>query len=415
MRCGISVEMSIMPINLALRNILRQKLRSGVTLMAVAFGVVGLILAGGFIQDIFIQLGEAIIHSQTGHLQVFKKDFIDKGTRSPERFMIENPAELEARIAQIHGVDAVMGRMYFSGLLNNGKRDFAIIGEGLEADKEARLGTLVMITEGRHLRAADTDGIMLGDGLARSLGLKPGDRVTLLANTAEGAMNTLDLQVVGVFQTFSKEYDARAVRIPLTAAQELLFSKGVNLLVVSLHETRDTDRVLSLVETLLNGSEFEVKSWRTISDYYDKAVQLYDRQFGVLQFIILLMVLLSVANSVNMSLFERQGEFGTMQALGNRRKDVVRLVITESILLGLAGAALGVMAGVLLAILVSAIGIPMPPPPNSNVGYTAMIRIVPLTIVMAFFIGFLATVMAAVLPARKISRIPIVDALRQNI
>ncbi|MBN8281786.1 FtsX-like permease family protein [Zoogloea sp.] len=404
-----------MPITLALRNIFRQRLRSGVTLMAVAFGVVGLILAGGFIQDIFVQLGEAIIHSQTGHLQVFKKDFLDKGTRSPERFMIESPAELEARVSQIQGVDAVMGRMYFSGLLNNGKRDFAIIGEGLEADKEARLGTLVMITGGRHLKGTDTDGIMLGDGLARSLGLKPGDRVTLLANTAEGAMNTLDLQVIGVFQTFSKEYDARAVRIPLRAAQELLYSKGVNLLVVSLHETRDTERVLSLVETALDGSEFEVRSWRTISDYYDKAVQLYDRQFGVLQFIILLMVLLSVANSVNMSLFERQGEFGTMQALGNRRQDVVRLVIMESALLGLVGAALGVIVGVLLAIVVSAIGIPMPPPPNSNVGYTAMIRIVPLTVVVAFFIGFLATVMAAVLPARKISRIPIVDALRQNI
>jgi putative ABC transport system permease protein len=404
-----------MPITLALRNIFRQRLRSGVTLMAVAFGVVGLILAGGFIQDIFVQLGEAIIHSQTGHLQVFKKDFLDKGTRSPERFMIESPAELEARVSKIPGVDAVMGRMYFSGLLNNGKRDFAIIGEGLEADKEARLGTLVMITGGRHLKATDTDGIMLGDGLARSLGLKPGDRVTLLANTAEGAMNTLDLQVIGVFQTFSKEYDARAVRIPLKAAQELLYSKGINLLVVSLHETRDTERVLSLVETALDGSEFEVRSWRTISDYYDKAVQLYDRQFGVLQFIILLMVLLSVANSVNMSLFERQGEFGTMQALGNRRQDVVRLVIMESALLGLVGATLGVIVGVLLAIVVSAIGIPMPPPPNSNVGYTALIRIVPLTVVVAFFIGFLATVMAAVLPARKISRIPIVDALRQNI
>ncbi len=404
-----------MPITLALRNIFRQRLRSGVTLMAVAFGVVGLILAGGFIQDIFVQLGEAIIHSQTGHLQVFKKDFLDKGTRSPERFMIEKPAELEARVSQIQGVDAVMGRMYFSGLLNNGKRDFAIIGEGLEADKEARLGTLVMITGGRHLKATDTDGIMLGDGLARSLGLKPGDRVTLLANTAEGAMNTLDLQVIGVFQTFSKEYDARAVRIPLKAAQELLYSKGVNLLVVSLHETRDTERVLSLVEAALDGSEFEVRSWRTISDYYDKAVQLYDRQFGVLQFIILLMVLLSVANSVNMSLFERQGEFGTMQALGNRRQDVVRLVIMESALLGLVGATLGVIVGVLLAVVISAIGIPMPPPPNSNVGYTALIRIVPLTVVVAFFIGFLATVMAAVLPARKISRIPIVDALRQNI
>src|SRR5574343_1135978 len=120
MPCGISVEVSTMSITLALRNILRQKLRSGVTLMAVAFGVVGLILAGGFIQDIFVQLGEAIIHSQTGHLQIFKKDFLAKGTRSPERFMIENPAAIEAKIAQQEGVDAVMGRLYFSGLLNNG-------------------------------------------------------------------------------------------------------------------------------------------------------------------------------------------------------------------------------------------------------------------------------------------------------
>lgn len=69
-----------MLIKLALRNIFRQKIRTAMTLAAIIFGVSGLILSGGFVQDIFVQLGEAIIHSQTGHIQVFRKDFLEKGT-----------------------------------------------------------------------------------------------------------------------------------------------------------------------------------------------------------------------------------------------------------------------------------------------------------------------------------------------
>ncbi|MCK6410776.1 MAG: ABC transporter permease, partial [Thauera sp.] len=169
-----------------------------------------------------IQLGEAIIHSQTGHLQVFKKDFLEKGTRSPERFLIDQPEKLAAGIAKHPEVDAVMSRLYFSGLLNNGKRDLAIIGEGVEPDKEAKLGSFITIAAGRQLAKADRDGILLGQGVAKTLGLVPGDRVTLVLNAAEGAMNTMDFEVVGVFQSFSKDFDARAVRIPLDAAQELL-------------------------------------------------------------------------------------------------------------------------------------------------------------------------------------------------
>lgn len=61
-------------------------------------------------------------------------------------------------------------------------------------------------------------------------------------------------------------------------------------------------------------------------DFYEKAAQLYDRQFGVLRLIILLMVLLSVANSVNMTLFERTREFGTLLALGERQATVFKLI-----------------------------------------------------------------------------------------
>lgn len=404
-----------MHLKLALRNVLRQKVRTGMTLAAIIFGVTGLILAGGFVEDIFIQLGEAIIHSQTGHIQVFKKEFLEKGTRSPEKFLIEHPEKLASSLAAHPEVDSVLSRLFFSGLLNNGKRDLAIIGEGVEPDKEAKLGSFITITAGRQLTNKDKDGIMLGYGVAKTLGLNPGDRVTLVMTAAEGAMNTMDVEVIGVFQSFSKDFDSRAVRIPLPAAQELLLTKGANLLVLSLHKTADTDKVLASLGDELRSGPLDLRGWRTLSDFYDKAVQLYDRQFGVLQLIILLMVLLSVANSVNMSVFERQGEFGTMQALGNRSTDIIRLIVTESAIIGATGALLGVLIGIAAALGISAIGIPMPPPPNANVGYTAFIRIVPLNLATAACVGFAATVLASILPAYKVTRTAVVDALRQNV
>src|SRR5574340_204363 len=251
--------------------------------------------------------------------------------------------------------------------------------------------------------------MLLGYGVAQALKLKPGDRATLVVNTPEGALNSLDFEVVGAFQSFSKEYDARAVRIPLAAAQELLNTAGVNSLVVSLRATGDTERVAALMKAQFGAQGYAVKTWQELNDFYAKTVDLYKRQFGVLQLIILLMVLLSVVNSVNMSAFERVGEFGTMMALGNRGTDVFHLVVAENILLGTMGALLGVAIGVVAAGVISAVGIPMPPPPNSNLGYTAYIRLVPFTVASAAIIGWISTVAASLLPARRISRMPVVE------
>ncbi len=402
-------------LSLALRNIFRQKARTAMTMAAIIFGVVGLILCGGFIEDMLIQLGETIIHSQSGHLQVNRQGFFETGSRSPEKFVINDPEEIRRAVASLPNVDDQMSRVSFSGLLNNGKSDKSVIGEGIEPSRESRLGTLLRITAGRQLTDQDTYGALVGEGVAKGLNLEPGKRVTLVASAAGGALNTIELQVVGVFQSFSKEFDARAVRVPLAAAQELVSSNGVNTIVVSLQQTTDTDRTSAALTHSLDPGEYEIKTWYQINDFYDKAVALYARQFSVLVVIILFMVLLSVANSVNMSAFERVGEFGTMLALGNRPGQVFRLIIVENLLLGAIGAAIGALLGVLLALAISAVGIPMPPPPNANLGYTAHVRIVPTQIVMAFAVGFAATVLASLFPAFRVTKIPIVDALRQNV
>lgn len=400
---------------LALRNILRQKSRTAMTLAAIAFGVAGLVLTGGFIADVLTQLGEATIHSQLGHVQVFRSGYYEQGRRSPEKFVIDDAPKLAEFMQRMPEVDTVLQRVSFAGLLNNGKADWAVIGEGVEPNKEAHLGTFVRIVAGRSLEDGDGNGILIGDGVAKALALKPGDPVTLIMNTADGALNTTELTVVGVFQSFSKDFDARAVRIPIAASQTLLDRDGANAIVLLLHATGDAGRVKALLQSKLTDLGFDIMDWIQLSDFYSKTVELYRTQFGVLKWIVLVMVLLSVFNTVNMSVFERVGEFGTLMALGNSRGYVFRLVLVENAMLGAAGAIIGAVLGVAVAVIASEVGIPMPPPPNSNVGYTASIRLMPDGVAVAFAVGVAATFMAALLPAYRVSRTPIVDALRYNI
>jgi putative ABC transport system permease protein len=400
---------------LAVRNISRQKVRSAMTLLAIAVGVSALILTGGFVQDIFIQLREFTIHSQTGHIQVYREGYYRYGAQQPTKYLIEDTKPATSVISKVPGVDDVLARLRFSGLLSNGRADYAIFGEGVEPDKEQKLGTYVNIIAGRQLGAGDRFGILVGEGVASSQKLMPGDQVNVLMNTKDGALNSLEFEVVGVFRTFSKEYDARAVRIALPAAQELLATKGVNSLVISLQSSETTDESARSMGPELSKAGFELKTWDELDDFYRKTVDLYQRQFGVLQLIVLGMVLLGVTNSVNMSVFERVGEFGTMMALGDRRVKVLRLILMENAMLGLIGACGGAIIGIVLAMVISAIGIPMPPPPNSNVGYTAFIRLTPLGVATAVVVGFVATLGAALWPAYRVSRTPAVDALRHNV
>ena len=400
---------------LAWRNILRQGKRSVMTLAAIVFGSASLVLAGGFVQDIFVQLAEALIHSKTGHLQIGKAGFFTYGSRSPDKFLLGNAKSDRDAISTLPEVDAAMSRINFSGLLNNGKTDLPIIGEGIEPDLETRLGTYVKTLAGRPLTDKDAFGIALGEGVARTLKLEPGARVTLLANTPDGALNTLDLEVIGVFQTFSKEFDARAVRITLGAAQELLNTKGVNNLVILLKDTKDTQQVYNRLLRAYDPSSFDVKTWIQLNDFYEKTIALYKQLFGVLQLVILLLVLLGVINVINVGILERTGEFGTMRALGNRNSDVLMLIVTEGVLFGALGSGIGVLIGVALALGISKIGIPMPPPPNSEQGYVAYVRVVPLSVASAFGIGFMATIVASVFPAIRMSRMELADQLRHNI
>lgn len=402
-------------LTLAFRNLFRHVGRTLLSLAVIVFGVAGLVLSGGFVEDVFVQLREATIHSQLGHIQLYREGYAERGRQQPFSFLINDAEPIVERIRHWPGVSDAMRRVDFSALASNGSADLPIIAQGVEPDKEAKLGSFVVITEGSQLTDDDEYGIVLGEGVARSLQLGPGDALTLLASTEDGELNSLEFVVVGVFRSFSKDFDDRAVRLPLQTAQDLLLTGGVHSIVVSLGDSAFTDSFATRLRPQAAQAGLEVRTWYELADFYKQTEQLYRTQFGVLQLIILIMVILSVANSINMAIFERTGEFGTQMAVGDRRGKVFRLILIENGILGFIGAEIGILLAMLLAWVIGQLGIPMPPPPNSNSGYTAFIHLTPGLVAISFLVGLLATLLAAVLPARRASRLGVVDAIRHSI
>lgn len=408
-----------MPISLlfrlAWRNLVRNARRSAFALSTIAFGVAGLALTAGFIEDVYVQLGEATISAQLGHLQIARSGFREGGFGSPQEQLIAESEEWRRSVESDSRVQAVMGRLSFSGLLSLKGSEIAVETEGVEPTPEADLGSRVQTLAGRRLEADDGAVAVLGEGAAKRLRVEIGDTVTLTAPTVDGSLNVADLDVVGIFRSFSKEFDERAVRIPLAVAQELLDTAAVNVLVIHLRHTADTGAVLRSISGRLDDSGLQVRAWYELSDFYANTRSMYAQQFGFLRWIALVLVVMSVVNSLNMTVFERIAEFGTMRVLGNRSSDVVKLVLTEALLLGTVGAVTGALTAIAIAQIVSHVGIPMPPPPNMEAGYTARILLTPFGLLGPSGIGLVSSVLAGFFPALRLLRLSPVDALRRAV
>ena len=408
----------ILLLRFATRNLSRQKARTAMTLGSIMFGVVGLILSGGFIEDIFVQLREVTIHSRLGHLQISAQGYREHWTRDPGKYLLPETmsTEITARLKEIPEVADSMQRLNFFGVVNNGRNELPILGEGIDAAREAaHFGRFFYVIDGRTLEAEDSHRILVGEGVAEALRLRPGSLVTLLTHMPGGGLNSLEFEVVGIFRTFSREFDAHAVRLPLTDAHTLLGTPGTHAIVVALQDTALTEPAARHIRERLKGRGLEIWTWFELDDFYRNTVKLYRSEFQVLQLIILLVVLLSVANSINMTAHERLGEFGTLRAIGLRERDITQLILLENAVLGLVGSLAGAGLGVLLAGLISLLGIPMPPPPNSSMGYTAEIRLVPSIIAVAIMVGLLATLVSAYLAARSVRHHSLVESLRENV
>jgi putative ABC transport system permease protein len=401
-------------LRLAFRNVARQRRRSAMGVVAVAFGVIALMLAAGFIEWVYWAMREGVIGSRLGHIQIVREGYLESGTADPFRFLLPESAAERDAIEEVPGVVAVAPRLAFSGLVSLGDSTLSFIAEGIDPEKEKPFSAQVVMTQGEGLAADDKLGIIVGQGLAANLGVKVGDQVILVANTSSGGINAVEVRVRGLFSTVSKAFDDVALRVPLPVAQELLRVKGAHAWVLVLDETSRTTPVADELRARLAGKGLEIVPWYQLADFYNKTVTLFSKQVAVMKLIIAVIIILSISNTLTMSVLERTGEIGTSMALGIKRAQILGQFVGEGVIIGVIGGAIGVVLGLLLALGISAVGIPMPPPPGMARGFIGEVRVTPSLLGEAFTLALVTTLVASLYPAWKASRMEIVNALRHN-
>jgi len=402
---------------IAIRNLTRNRRRALMALLTVGMAVVAMVLADGFVQWIFWAMREGTIQSQLGHIQVVRPGYHRSGAADPFAYILPRDAAEQRAIEKMPGVKVAAPRLSVSGLVSHGENTVSFIADGIDPKREAELSKAFRIVEGRDLAGADGQEVILGRGLARNLGVKPGDTVALLSSTASGGINAVEAQVAGLFISANQAYDDSALRLPIGLAQTLLRVEGAHSWLILLEQTEHTDAQLAQLRERFPEAthQLEFVPWYERADFYNKTVALFSQQMNVLRTIVGVIIVLSISNMLVMNVLERTGEIGTLLAVGFRRKKIMQFFAVEGLLLGFIGGTAGVLVGYGLAELISVIGIPMPPPPGMEEGYTAEIRVTPPVLANAFAIAFLTTALAGLYPAWKASRLNIINALRHNI
>jgi putative ABC transport system permease protein len=211
-----------------------------------------------------------------------------------------------------------------------------------------------------------------------------------------------------------KEYDRMLVRMPLPLGQKLMNSKAVEKLVVVLNRTDDTPRAAAALQAQIavKGLALEVKTWYELSDYYRAVVRMYNGIFGVIKGIIAAMFLFGIANTMTMSVSERVREIGTLRAIGTRKSGIIGLFLCEGFFLGVGGAILGLVVGLLAAAIINSLGgFYIPAPPGFNRGYHTQILIHPDVILYAFLSTIVVATISSLYPAWRAANLRVVEAL----
>jgi putative ABC transport system permease protein len=393
----------------AAANTRRNRRRSIVTLTIAALGTAAILLAGGFALFTYEGLAQQAARD-SGHLIVAQPAHFDGDEDVPLQHGLDNAQALTQKLLADPHVRQVLPRVEFNGLISNGDKSTVMMAVGIAPDAEFSVkGPFLTVKAGRVLGNDDRDAVMLGARLARSLKAEPGSGLTLLASTAEGALNAQDVVVQGIVATGVPEIDARLVYTDVATAQKLLASPRVSSLGVFLDRMDATDAAQQRLQAALPA--LAVKTWLDQATFYKSVKDLYNRIFGALGLIIGVIVVFVVTNAMAMAIIERTREIGTLRALGTLPGQLQGSLALEGLLLGGAGAALGALLSLAVGVALLVFPVQMPPAPGRSVGYPLQISMDPALYLATLAAMLVLSMLAAALVARSTVRQPVVQAL----
>jgi putative ABC transport system permease protein len=399
---------------LAVRNIIKNRRSSAMTIAAIAAGFAAVTLFAGYVTNVYNSLVRQAIHGEVlGHLSISKRGLHTEGKLQSERFLFTK-TELDliaGLVKQYRHTVLVTPRLSLTGLITNGKASTIFIGEGVVA------GDTKILQANFQLRSANNEsdtssGVAIAYGLGGILKLSAGNSAAVLVDTAGRRANALDVNVIDTFDTGNAGTNDKFIYFPLELAQRLYGVDGAERIIVLLDDRKYADDAREFLMKPLRQSGFdvEIQTWLELSSFYKQVRSLFDMIFLFVFGIVLLIVIMSVVNSMNMTVAERTREISTLRALGLRRGGIVRLFTIEALTLVVSGCVIGLAFMLAVRLCVNAAGI-MYQPPNSSKVVHLLIDVDGMRTAATFALMTLLGVMAAYIPARRAARQAIVNSL----
>lgn len=410
-------------IKIAYRSLLKNRRRSFFTILAIGLGFAAVNVFGGFTDYIFSSMEEGFIYGQAnGHLTLYKQGFRTSGRLDPAGFLLmpDEVARIEEVLRTFPDVDLVTPGLNITGLLTKDELSTIFIGTGripseVSAINKKGKGVIAKLDadyRGRPLEDGALHGIGVSAGLAELLDLDIDSDAIAVAPTVDGQINALDAQIFQIFESSIEILNDKLIAVPLTFAQSLYDTQGVDRLIILLQDSSRTAAVRDALRDALTrqGLAVEIATWDELSPFYAKIRNMFDIIFLFIFLIVFIIAMMSVINTIGMTVMERIQEIGTLRALGVKRAGIANLFAVESAILGLVGCLFGIVLTVGCWELMRVLDITWTPP-IFNRAVPLEINLVPSYMALSLAVLLVLSIGAASLPARRAARLNIVDAL----
>jgi putative ABC transport system permease protein len=410
-------------IKLAWRNIWRNWRRTILTSLAVAFGMISIIFTYSYIEGVTASIYRSLIETELGHVKIVSREFLRLERVMPRDQLVYNAQNIEDGISSLPGISTMTERIKFRLILSSEDKNEPSLGVGINPEQEKNLFDLRQhLIQGSYFRESSAE-MLIGSGLAKKLGVSIGDEILAVTTDINYSTYALTFTVAGIFKTGFSFMDKNFIYIPIEKAQEMLDCDGaVHEILLLLEDPEKATEISSEILAFLEekGLEDTLTAVPWQENFFLAYMPFANIAMGSILLIIMLIAALVILNTTLMAVVERTHEIGIIKSMGMRNGGVMGLILVEATYIGLLGVFIGGLIGSGLSLFAQSTGL----------NFTRMME--KMEFEFAFFspiiypkftLGILlgaavfclvTTLVAALYPARKASRMEPVEALRTS-
>lgn len=330
-------------LRLAWRNIWRHKRRTIIIVLAMSLTLALMMWYDGLMNGFTDAIYGNAVKILGGNVQVHAEGYRAEANSNPLFPLADPQAVIKAAESNPLTLAATQ-RIHTGGLVTSREGAFSVGIIGIEPEKELKVNIIGQnVKEGRNLTSDDLDNVLIGKGLADAMGVKVGDRITMVGRSQHEQMRQRTMTVVGIFDLGLTDIEKQSVYISLGEAQALYEVTGSTEVAIFLEKLGQESNVIDSMKPGLPG--YEIESFQANYPDLASAINTKSGVMNVFSVIIIAIAGVGILNLLLMAVYERTREIGVLGAMGLKPNQISLLFVLEGIMIGLVGVAVGIVLG----------------------------------------------------------------------